>query len=72
MLIILFYNYRKDLCNLLKIAGNYDFQSSIVEAIFRLSTTAERVRSVSQWFPMVDCTVHSLFTRIADFEPVSM
>ncbi|XP_027229062.2 uncharacterized protein [Penaeus vannamei] len=59
----------KDLCNLLKIAGNYDFQSSIVEAIFRLSTTAERVRSVSQWFPMVDCTVHSLFTRIADFEP---
>ncbi|XP_042885952.1 uncharacterized protein LOC122262087 [Penaeus japonicus] len=59
----------KDLCNLLKIAGNYDFQTSIVEAIFRLSTTAERVRNVSQWFPMVDCTVHSLFTRISDFEP---
>ncbi|XP_047479865.1 uncharacterized protein LOC125032663 [Penaeus chinensis] len=59
----------KDLCNLLKIAGNYDFQTSIVEAIFRLSTTAERVRCVSQWFPMVDCTVHSLFTRISDFEP---
>ncbi|XP_076063826.1 uncharacterized protein LOC143038468 isoform X2 [Oratosquilla oratoria] len=49
--------------------GDYDFQASIVEALFRTSVRSERAVLVSQWFSQQDCTIQSLFVRIVDFDP---
>ncbi|XP_042222229.1 synaptonemal complex protein 2-like [Homarus americanus] len=58
-----------DLPNLLQVLGDYDAQSSVVEAIYRMSTSFERSKCVTQWFPDLDCTLHSLFIRISEFDP---
>ncbi|KAK7043822.1 Synaptonemal complex protein, partial [Halocaridina rubra] len=53
----------------LRNAGDYDFQTNIVEAIFRMTSSAQRAKMVTKWFPYVDCTTHALFIRIIDFDP---
>ncbi|XP_050730017.1 uncharacterized protein LOC127005267 [Eriocheir sinensis] len=54
---------------LLKEAGDYDTQASIVELMYRLTTSTERSHSVTQWFPELECTVHCLFLTISEFDP---
>ncbi|KAF2368313.1 hypothetical protein FHG87_000931 [Trinorchestia longiramus] len=53
----------------LESAGDYDFQTSLLEILFRLSSFSERTAGVSQWFPQLPCTHQALFTRIHDFDP---
>ncbi|XP_050709325.1 uncharacterized protein LOC126994125 [Eriocheir sinensis] len=57
---------------LLKEAGDYDTQASIVELMYRLTTSTERSHSVTQWFPELECTVQCLFLTISEFDPVSV
>ncbi|XP_064095164.1 uncharacterized protein LOC135207355 isoform X2 [Macrobrachium nipponense] len=59
----------KKLPKMLTYVGDYDFQASIVEAVFRMTNSEFRRREVTKWFPKLDCRIHSLFIRIKDFDP---
>ncbi|KAK4317679.1 hypothetical protein Pmani_011257 [Petrolisthes manimaculis] len=54
---------------LLKEIGDYDTQTSVIEAIYRMTSGSERSASVSQWFPDLDCTLKSQFIMISEFDP---
>ncbi|XP_066940680.1 synaptonemal complex protein 2-like [Macrobrachium rosenbergii] len=62
-------HYFKKLPKMLTHVGDYDFQASIVEAVFRMTNSEYRRREVTKWFPKLDCKIHSLFIRIRDFDP---
>ncbi|XP_068236438.1 uncharacterized protein [Palaemon carinicauda] len=61
--------YFKALPTMLFYVGDYDFQASIIEAIFRMTHAELRRREVTKWLPNVHCRIHSLFIRISDFDP---
>ncbi|XP_071524401.1 uncharacterized protein [Panulirus ornatus] len=63
------YDLFKCLPSQLQEVGDYDVQASVVEAIYRMSSSSERSRFVSHWFPDLDCTLQSLFITISEFDP---
>ncbi|CAL4061007.1 unnamed protein product, partial [Meganyctiphanes norvegica] len=49
--------------------GDYDFQTSVVECIFRTTGISERKTNINKIFPGLDITIQALFLRIQDFDP---
>ncbi|KAK8392391.1 hypothetical protein O3P69_014627 [Scylla paramamosain] len=54
---------------LLEEVGDYDMQASLVELIYRMTSSADRKRYITRCFPELDCTIQSLFLTITEFDP---
>ena len=51
-------------------AGDYDFQTCLVEVVMRMSNSSLRKKNENKWFGEMTKKNRRLFFSIKDFEPV--